>query len=434
MQKMQTMPKSHTGRQKAGRALWIFFLVMALITLANQLLQEMIVPVVEPMYAQRGALTHQIDASATLSAGLIVPVTAKEKAHVQEVLAKVGAQVQENDGLFIIDFTETLMQRHAQLVEAIHEMAKRQQALDEVEADLSTGTLRALESRREALRSATPDKTQAKTRTLMQMEGVREYIAAENALISAQFQLTTASDAYFDLLSTLDEYEMTDTEKLVKQAVDNVRFGAAADAIIQFDRNSAHYSTLRAPMTGEVTSVDAAPGEVISSDKPALTLGAKSAGLVLNVEVSKDEAEIIQVGDFATVEIGDDEISCAIESVAVSLNDPNRYAVELRIPQGHGAAGLRATMRYEKRTSNYDLIIPLRALRQDSNGSFVFLIERQEGSLGSNTYVRRVDVHVLEKDATRAALQGGVSQRDVLALRSDRDINDGDRVRLREGG
>jgi hypothetical protein len=57
---------------------------------------------------------------------------------------------------------------------------------------------------------------------------------------------------------------------------------------------------------------------------------------------------------------------------------------------------------------------------------------KDSGALGVQTTALRADVSVLEQDATRAAVTGGVSQRDTIITRADRSLSDGDRVRVKE--
>jgi len=90
-------------------------------------------------------------------------------------------------------------------------------------------------------------------------------------------------------------------------------------------------------------------------------------------------------------------------------------------------------MELRNRTKNYDLLIPLSALRQDNSGYYVYTVaSRDGGALGAQTFARRADVSLLERDATRAAVTGGVSQRDAIISRADRSLSDGDRVRVSE--
>ena len=93
---------------------------------------------------------------------------------------------------------------------------------------------------------------------------------------------------------------------------------------------------------------------------------------------------------------------------------------------------MSASVEIRKRTQNYDLLLPLGALRKDNYGYYVFVIVQRDGALGAETTVTRMDVTVVELDSARAAVQGGVSSRDQVVARGDRELHDGDRVRVKE--
>jgi hypothetical protein len=124
--------------------------------------------------------------------------------------------------------------------------------------------------------------------------------------------------------------------------------------------------------------------------------------------------------------------SCPITSIAASTEVQGMFDVSFSIPDNFGVVGQQASIKFRKRTQQYDVLIPLSALRQDNDGDFIYVVNQQEGSLGTQISVKRVDVYVLDQDNTRAALQAGITQRDLIVARSDRDIQDGDRVRLEE--
>ena len=93
---------------------------------------------------------------------------------------------------------------------------------------------------------------------------------------------------------------------------------------------------------------------------------------------------------------------------------------------------MSANVEIRKRTQNYDLLIPLSALRKDNYSYYVYIIEQSEGALGAETTVARMDVSLLEQDSTRAAVRGGIGPRDRIVARGDRELHDGDRVRVKE--
>ena len=155
--------------------------------------------------------------------------------------------------------------------------------------------------------------------------------------------------------------------------------------------------------------------------------------LELVVTLSEDDADFVDAGDEASVTVGSETYRLPVRSVSLSATEAGKYELAFLLPADAGRVGMSADMELRKRTKNYDLLIPLSALRQDNTGYYVYTVaSRDSGALGAQTTASRADVSVLEQDATRAAVTGGVNQRDVIVSRSDRDLSDGDRVRVKE--
>jgi|GEM_PF-1545449 len=450
-------------RATAGKALLIFIAVMLALTLFGNTLQNMVVPIVTPTYPQRGSLEMRINASGALEAASTVPVLMPTSARIVEVFVKSGAKVAAGDALLLVDYTDALSDKHKSLMDALGTASQKQQAYDWEVADIPRDALRTLETRREALIEAedalfaaqlaldnaiesgssesaidraretlasAQELADARKRSLEQLSNVRSYINAVRDVESARSSLDSAARAYFDLLERIDGAESLDRDALIESALRSLQFTGSAGGIIPFDSNEPHLSTVRASASGEVTSISATLGEVSTADRPVLNIGAIKGGLTLTVTVSSDEASLMEIGDYADLDLGDDRVNAPIISKQISASDSSRYDIGFEIPEGYGSIGLQASMRFRKRTQSYDVLIPLSALRSDSDGDFVYVITQQEGSLGASMSVQRVDVYVIDQDSTRAALQGGVSQRDVLVMRSNRNISNGDRVRL----
>ena len=189
--------------------------------------------------------------------------------------------------------------------------------------------------------------------------------------------------------------------------------------------------TVLAPADGSVTAVSVSVGAMTQSSGAAMMLADQSGGLSLTVQVSEDSAGELAAGDTARVTVGAADYNIPIRSITLSPNSADIYDVSFLLPGDAGTVGQSASMRVQKRTANYDVIIPLNALHSDSDGDFVYVIEQSQSSLGARVTVRRADVFVIDQDSGRAALQTGtISQRDTIAARSDRSIADGDRVRV----
>ncbi len=82
--------------------------------------------------------------------------------------------------------------------------------------------------------------------------------------------------------------------------------------------------------------------------------------------------------------------------------------------------------------SAYQQILPLSAVRKDSDGTFCLVAEQEETILGNEYKAKRVPVTVLEKDGSSAAVNAALDPDDKVIIGSSKEIAPGDKVRLEE--
>ena len=97
------------------------------------------------------------------------------------------------------------------------------------------------------------------------------------------------------------------------------------------------------------------------------------------------------------------------------------------------ALGTQVSYSIEKQSgSSYEMLIPLSAVRQDANGTYCLIAEARETVLGTEYRAARVNITVEDKDSTQAAVTGNLGRDDLVISGSTKDIEEGDKVRLRE--
>jgi multidrug resistance efflux pump len=103
MESLYGESQSRGRRAAAGRALAVFLLVMAALSIANRALNELTTPAVTEAKVQRGALEKRIDAEGQIEAASEQTVFAPVGARVSAVHVRSGQQVKKGDALFTLD-------------------------------------------------------------------------------------------------------------------------------------------------------------------------------------------------------------------------------------------------------------------------------------------------------------------------------------------
>ena len=94
--------------------------------------------------------------------------------------------------------------------------------------------------------------------------------------------------------------------------------------------------------------------------------------------------------------------------------------------------GQQITLKSTWQSENYEWVVPVSVLQQDSNGSyFLYTLRQQEGILGTEWHAGRVYVNVLDQNGSYAAIESAVlSAETEIILTSSADLKDNEVVRV----
>lgn len=150
-------------------------------------------------------------------------------------------------------------------------------------------------------------------------------------------------------------------------------------------------------------------------------------------EANEEEGQYISIGDEIQLWINNEEIAIdsTIESLKYSISETGQRvaAFTALLPEGEYMEGMSARFKTVKVSKAYRNLISLQAIRTDANNQkFVLILDKKKSVLGEQTIVRSSNVTVLENDSQNAAIEGVSGD---IIVSSNKDIYDGDRVRLR---
>lgn len=224
------------------------------------------------------------------------------------------------------------------------------------------------------------------------------------------------------------------------------------------DKLNALYSTegkVTAPVSGRVTAVTIQAGSMTTGSGDILMTDA-SEGTRLSVTFSSDQREFLAEGNQVLVTLTGSEAGVnktpkrtMIKSVADSealeqiVGNPadtdgstengqsaqGSITVVVDLPSDTFPVGSTAKLEVETQGTYYDVCIPASALHiQQQEQYYVYVVEERSSVLGTEWIVRHVDVELLDKNESLAAVQGLSSEQEVLT-ESSRTVEDGSRVK-----
>ena len=193
---------------------------------------------------------------------------------------------------------------------------------------------------------------------------------------------------------------------------------------------------VRADQDGVVTAVHVKSGDV-TNESAVLRYAGNGEKLQFTSLMEKREAKKLSVGDEVTLKTAEKKIrGLTISSIEEQLQSDGteKRKVTVQVPQGKCRIGQVAEMTVRKESGPYDVTIPLTALQTEQGKNDVYVIRSVKTVLGKQKTVSRVDVTVLKRNGSFAAIsEDNLSQEDQVITEATRIIRAGDRVRLQEG-
>ena len=224
----------------------------------------------------------------------------------------------------------------------------------------------------------------------------------QTELDKRNIQLKAAQDTKEQLLKDIS------TELNLDYQLDSLQ--KQRDDIAKLQENAVGAS-IEAPISGTITSVTVKAGDEAQPDTALVTMQPEGKGFTMSFSVTNDQAKRLSVGDKADLvnswRYSDMDITLA--SIKPDTTDPGqKKLLTFDITGDEVTPGQSLNVSVGQKSANYDLIVPNSAIREDSNGKFILIVESKSSPLGNRYVATRVDVEVLASDDTQSAVSGAL--------------------------
>lgn len=273
---------------------------------------------------------------------------------------------------------------------------------------------------------------------LARLDNVQARLAYEQALASlssSESQMKTAKLSYERTRSLYEKgsASLSDFEN-AKNAYRNAESGfASSQRSVAIQKEQINYGYLYAPEGGVISDVSAEVGENASPGQPVATL---NAGNLTIIELGLPENAINSVSkgmnaDISFSAIRDKVFEGEITEVSPAI-DPatSTYKVKIKVKDATQEikSGMAATARFRfEQGKNQALIVPARAVGEDSEGRFVFLIQEQGAEKAT---VAKHPIKVGALTANGFEVVEGLQQGQKIAVAGLQLLLDGQEVKL----
>ncbi|MDE7260792.1 MAG: HlyD family efflux transporter periplasmic adaptor subunit [Oscillospiraceae bacterium] len=190
---------------------------------------------------------------------------------------------------------------------------------------------------------------------------------------------------------------------------------------------------ITSPVSGVITAISVSAGKETTPDAAMATIDVVDRGYTIKIPVTNEQAKQVKVGDTADVTnyYWGSDITATLEQIAPDPSSAGQKKLLVFRVTGDIDAGTNITLSIGQRSANFDTIVPKSALREDSNGKFVYVITSKSTPLGNRYTATRVDVQVLAEDDTSAAVSG-LAQNDYVITTASKPLDAGTQVRMVE--
>ncbi len=251
-----------------------------------------------------------------------------------------------------------------------------------------------------------------------------------------QAQLNTATAALTDATTALTN-ATNDAKKVTDKINGEVTISSAYKTMTELQeevdklQEKSVGTEITSPISGTVTDIAVTAGNTVNASDVMMTIQPENKAFILQFSVTENQAKKIKTGDSAEVLnnwYGND-ISATVASIH---KDPQNRANSIVVCEMKGdvAVGDSYTLSIGQQSANYDNIVPTSAIREDSNGKFILIIESKSTPLGNRYYARRVDVEVITSDDTKSAVTGALEGYEYVITTTTKPIKENEQVRL----
>ncbi|MCR4599898.1 MAG: HlyD family secretion protein [Acetatifactor sp.] len=260
-----------------------------------------------------------------------------------------------------------------------------------------------------------------------------------NSLYAYKKQMTTAEEEKKNIQDKLDELlsaisnaselqrldsDISNAKKEVtkaKKKVDELTSENAGNEIVS-------------DIAGTIATINVSSGKKLDT-RDAVILQPEGQGYYLNITVTNEQARLVSVGDKASLTNSwyYNDMDITLKSIRPDKQNPSKNKQLTFTIDGQVSVGQNLSISVGQKSQNYDCIVPKSALRNDTNGDYLLIVESKSTPLGNRYIATRVDVQILAEDDTQAAVSGALNGwSDYVITTASAPIQAGSQVRITE--
>lgn len=285
------------------------------------------------------------------------------------------------------------------------------------------------------------------------INGLDNELAAANEKVAAAEDSKADAEAQGLMSASQLTAKIRDQEKSIADMKANLEIKQSADSIeiqtarldleakkktidqqkqkIEKLKSEAFDAVVTAKMGGVVERISVTAGETAEAGTVAAVINVSDKGYILQFPVKTEQAQKVKVGDKAEITswYWGNDFSAVLSEIRPDTSNPQTQKLLIFTVQGSDiTTGQNISLAMGSKGQSYSTVVPNSAVREDSNGKFVLVMESQSSPLGNRYKAVRYDIEVVAKDDNYSAVNGLMGSEFVITT-STKPISAGEQVR-----
>ena len=252
--------------------------------------------------------------------------------------------------------------------------------------------------------------------------------SAKIALETAKSNLERTKELYQANSASLSDYENARNNYAGAQS----SYQTAKKAM-DLQASQFNYAKIVASTSGVVSAVNAEVNEFAQAGSPIIVMSSVGAGIEVNVGVPESYITKLSSGDSVQVKVGEQDLEGIVTEVGFSSSTSTTYPVIIKLSQLNDnirpGMPARVTFAFGKREEVSNLFVPVKAVGEDANGNFVFLLQAQSEN---QFMVKKTSIEIGALGDRGFLLLSGLKEGELVATAGLRSLYDGRMVSLLE--
>ncbi len=259
--------------------------------------------------------------------------------------------------------------------------------------------------------------------------------AAYNAIMERKNIYEVARDEAVQAQVALEQ--LLSNKKLDNLDLQNLRrsLGEAQARLAKLMADVGPGGEIKSEVNGVIKQINVSAGDTSEPGLPLLVIEVPDRGYNATITVTREQASKLKIGANAEVFAGywgwGEKIKARLIAILPDKENPQGNKKLLFELSGENIeSGTQVNISVSEETKQYESTVPNAAIRTDSNGTFVYVVEVKNSPLGNRYVATRVDVQVLAKDDAMSAISGALPSWGYVITSSSKPIEAGNLVKL----